>query len=423
MENQTQDLSYLTNQFDDFRKENENKKKKKSKDEILAQYFNPRREREIFRILPVKRGKKFYDEAYFHNVAIITTGGKVEYKAVYCLARNEPKIHAKDSDGKLMYNDDGTPKMVLRRCPLCEKHKSIMSKQDTSIKYIKKEKMTAEQLQINENNKKIFADASKWEAKKYYIIKGIDRGAEKDGPKFWRFKHNFKKQGPMDKLMPVLNEYVRTQQADFMSPVNGTDLTIMMDDVLAPNGKPYKAVSTIITRGQSTLHNDEPTMRDWLSDTKTWRDVFQPKKAPVISEVEYLEMVAEGKNPYFDEHLKKWVFPGRPDLEEKANTRTMDLDEENEDVAMASDIDDSGTYIVEEVVEQKPVQETPTNNVEQPQPPVEQPPVEQPPVEQPAEQPKQPVEQPQPPVEQPAAPPVQQENKSNPDDPYGDLPF
>jgi len=40
-------------------------------------------------------------------------------------------------------------------------------------------------------------------------------------------------------------------------------------------------------------------------------------------------MVANGTNPYWDEtdaNNKHWVFPGRPDLEEVANTRKANLD-------------------------------------------------------------------------------------------------
>lgn len=35
--------------------------------------------------------------------------------------------------------------------------------------------------------------------KKFYIVKIIDRDAEQDGPKWWRFKHNSKGDGALDK--------------------------------------------------------------------------------------------------------------------------------------------------------------------------------------------------------------------------------
>jgi hypothetical protein len=59
---------------------------------------------------------------------------------------------------------------------------------------------------------------------------------------------------------------------------------------------------------------------------------------------EFLEAVANGTNPYWDDtdaNNKHWVFPGRPDLEEAANTRNRNLDAD-EDAAFeqASDLID-----------------------------------------------------------------------------------
>jgi len=55
-------------------------------------------------------------------------------------------------------------------------------------------------------------------------------------------------------------------------------------------------------------------------------------------------MTANGANPYWDDtdqNAKKWVFPGRPDLEELANTRTRNLDADGEeDFEQASDLVD-----------------------------------------------------------------------------------
>jgi len=72
--------------------------------------------------------------------------------------------------------------------------------------------------------------------------------------------------------------------------------------------------------------------------------VYMAKKAPNVTPLEFLEMVATGNNPYWDDtdqNAKKWVFPGRPDLEEAANTRTRNLDADGEeDFEQASDLMD-----------------------------------------------------------------------------------
>jgi hypothetical protein len=203
--------------------------------------------------------------------------------------------------------------------------------------------MNDTQKKIFENNKKIFTEANVWEAKKFYILRGIDRGVEKDGVKFWRFKHNYKNQGTLDKLLPVLEQYTATQKADYASATDGTDLSILMTDSEF-NGHVYKAISAILFNGKAPLHGDPIMARGWLEEDVTWRDVFKPRSAPGIEPYDYLEMVSNDTNPYWDDidqNNKHWVFPGRPDLEEAANTRNRNLDaDSDEDFEQASDLDE-----------------------------------------------------------------------------------
>ena len=45
--------------------------------------------------------------------------------------------------------------------------------------------------------------AKQYKSRKFYIVKVIDRDNEGDGPKFWRFKHNYKNEGILDKIIPI----------------------------------------------------------------------------------------------------------------------------------------------------------------------------------------------------------------------------
>lgn len=344
MENQNANgLNDLKKMFSDFQRKQQGSSKR-TREDILAKYFVPRNNREVFRILPPKPGKKHIEEAFFHVVTTNGSGGKKKHGTViYCPAHNDPKVQKLDSTGKPMFDANNQPIMIPAPCPLCAKYKRELAKQDQSLKGIKKENMNDAQLKIKAKNDEIYKEAVKWEAKKFYIVRGIDKGAEKDGVKFWRFKHNFKNQGTLDKLLPILEEYFQSQQADFSDPVSGTDLSIIMTDSEF-NGHVYKAISAITFRGKSPLHLDPIVARQWLDDDISWRQVFLPKKAPGITPYEYLEMVASGTTPYWDDtdaNNKRWVFPGRPDLEEAANTRTRNLDaDEDDNFEYASDIDE-----------------------------------------------------------------------------------
>lgn len=345
MENQNvTGLNDLAKMFSDFQKKQQGTVTKKTREDILAKYFVPRNTRESFRILPPKPGKKHIEEAFFHVVTTNGSGGKKKHGTViYCPAHNDPKVQKLDSNGQPMFDANNQPIMIPAPCPLCAKHKREISKQDPSLKGIKKENMNEAQLKIKAKNDEIYKEAVKWEAKKFYIVRGIDKGAEKDGVKFWRFKSNFRNQGTLDKLLPILEDYFQSQQADFSDPVNGTDLNIIMTDSEF-NGHVYKTISAITARGKSPLHSDPIVVRQWLDDNIGWRDVFLPKKAPGITPYEYLEMVANGTSPYWDDtdaNNKRWVFPGRPDLEEAANTRTRNLDaDDDNNFEYASDVDE-----------------------------------------------------------------------------------
>lgn len=346
MENQNQggqDLSQLKSMFADFqKKQTQSTGGKKSREDLLAKYFVPRNSKEIFRILPPKAGKKHIEEAFFHVVTTNAAGGKKKHGTiVYCPAHNDPKVPKRNDNGEIIKDDNGAPLLVPAPCPLCAKHKGLLAQQDPSLKGIKKENMNSNQLVIKAKNDEIYKEAIKWDAKKFYIVRGIDKGAEKDGVKFWRFKHNYKNQGTLDKLLPILEDYMTSQQADFSDPENGTDLSIIMTDSEF-NGRVYKAISAITARGKSKIHHDDQIVRAWLDDDISWRDVFLPKKAPNVTPYEFLQMIADGVNPYWDDtdqSNKRWVFPGNPELEQKANTRTMNLDNNsNSNFEQASDL-------------------------------------------------------------------------------------
>jgi len=340
--NQTgQDLSQLKSMFADYQKKQSQSTRKKSREDLLAKYFVPRKAKEVFRILPPKSGKKHIEEAFFHVVTTNAAGGKKKHGSViYCPAHNDSKVPKLGPDGNPLLDANGAPLLVPAPCPLCAKHKAWLAKQDPSLKGIKKENMNDMQLKVKAKNDEIYKEAIKWEAKKFYIVRGIDKGAEKDGVKFWRFKHNYKNQGTLDKLLPILEDYMTSQQADFSDAMTGTDLNIIMTDSEF-NGHVYKAISAITAKGKSPLHADPQVIKAWLDDDTTWRDVFLPKKAPNTTPYEFLEMVANGTSPYWedtDQTNKHWVFPGRPDLEEKANTRTLNLDNNEREFEQASDL-------------------------------------------------------------------------------------
>ena len=336
----------LTSMFEDYEQShNKNNNNRPSREDILAKYFTPRNRTEIFRILKPLMGRDYIEKAYFHVVKINTPTGK-RFKKIYCPAHNDKRVAKLDSNGNPITDKDGKKVMIAAYCPICAKHKALLAKQDPSLRGIKKENYTDAQKKTKIKNDEIYKEAVQWEAKLFYIVRGIDKGAEKDGVKFWRFKHNFKKQGVHDKLIPALSSYVQQFGFDFTDNVNGTDLVITVVDAQLPGSdRTYKDVSSIMPRPSSGLHQDPNVVKQWTEDPIIWRDVFKAAKAPQLETVDVLERISRGVDPYWDDsdpQNKKWVFPDPADAElmEKANTRklNLDADDREEKIELASDL-------------------------------------------------------------------------------------
>ena len=139
--------------------------------------------------------------------------------------------------------------------------------------------------------------ARQYRARKFYIVKVIDRDKEHEGVKFWRFKHNFKNDGILDKIIPIWR-----QKGDITDPTTGRDLIIQLVKSKAPNGKEYTSIQTIMHDDPAPLHENDETSKTWLSDVLTWEDVYSKKPT------EYLEAIARGEVPRWDSELGKYIY-------------------------------------------------------------------------------------------------------------------
>ena len=138
--------------------------------------------------------------------------------------------------------------------------------------------------------------ARSYRARKFYIVKVIDRDNEADGVKFWRFKHNSKQEGILDKIWPIFRS-----KGDITDPETGRDLNLSLTLAKSNNGKEYTTITSIIQEDPDVLHTDKETAAKWAADELVWSDVYA-KKAE-----DYLEMVANGETPKWDNDKKGWV--------------------------------------------------------------------------------------------------------------------
>jgi hypothetical protein len=142
--------------------------------------------------------------------------------------------------------------------------------------------------------------ASPYRSRDFYIVRGIERGKEDEGIKFFRFPKVGDGSGVMDKIQPLM-KYMNDKNPGsgaFFNPINGSDLVI---NIIRDEVKKYTKVSQIIFDQNSPLSNDQDQMMGWLNDEMTWRDVFRKKP------IEFLDIVAAGFEPVWDSEAKKFV--------------------------------------------------------------------------------------------------------------------
>lgn len=316
---------------------------RRNSESVLQKYYSPRRATESFRALPLKEGvhEKFFIEAYFHKLQVNTFNKEkgivtVENKTIYCPRSNDPLVQLIGENGQPMFDDSGKPVMVAKRCPICERYNELLKTQDTSILNVDKALWTEEQKQISKNNGEIFKNAVKYKARKHYILRGIDKGMEAHGVKFWRIADNSKKEGAYDQLMPVIGRYKSETGFYFNDKDNGCDFEMTTAEVSSNYGTYFKITS--IFPKKNPLSYDPAKVSEWLADSTSWRDVFKAPTAPGCNTERFLELVLENNTPYFNNTLKKWVFPNHPELENAA-LENRNFTSNTENIGRASDAD------------------------------------------------------------------------------------
>jgi hypothetical protein len=140
--------------------------------------------------------------------------------------------------------------------------------------------------------------AGQYRARKFYILRVIDRDNEQDGVKFWRIKHSLKNDGAYNKIMDLM----KAKKEDITDPEVGRDVTLTLTVVKNPMGGEYTAITSVIPEDKSPLSENAEQKTAWLGNTLTWQDAY-PKKA-----IEYLQGVSEGYVPKWNDKIKKWVY-------------------------------------------------------------------------------------------------------------------
>jgi hypothetical protein len=226
---------------------------KMSQEDRMKKYFaailkdNEKQGQRRLRILPTSDGSSPFKEVWYHEIQV---------------------------DGKLQkFYDPG--KNDNERSPLTEVYEELRATG-------------------KESDKKL---ATQYLSRKFYIVKVIDRDAEDDGVKFWRFKHNYKNEGILDKIIPIWRA-----KGDITDPETGRDIILELTKAKTPKGATYTVIQTVMYDDPAPIHENKDVMTSWINDELTWADVYSKKP------VEYLEAIARGETPRWDSDKGGYVY-------------------------------------------------------------------------------------------------------------------
>lgn len=249
----TNTMDAVLAQYEQTQKSSSSSSSKMSQDDRMKKYFaailsdKEKQGQKRIRILPTSDGSSPFKEVWFHEVQV---------------------------DGKwIKLYDPG--KNDNERSPLNEVFEDLMSTG-------------------KEADKKL---ASSYRSRMFYIVKVIDRDAEDDGVKFWRFKHNYKKEGILDKIIPIWRA-----KGDVTDPQKGRDLILELTKSKTNSGSYYTVIQAVMYDDPQPISDNEDTLKSWVEDELTWSDVYSKKP------VEYLEAIARGETPKWDSDAGKYAY-------------------------------------------------------------------------------------------------------------------
>ena len=249
----TNSLDAVLAQYEKSTQSSNSSTSKMSSEDRMKKYFaallkdNEKQGQRRVRILPTTDGSSPFKEVWFHEIFV---DGK--YQKFYDPGKNDNE-----------------------RSPLNEVYEELMSTGKEADKQL----------------------ATQYRARKFYIVKVVDRDNEQDGVKFWRFKHNYKQEGILDKIIPIWKA-----KGDITDPDKGRDLILELTKAKTPKGAFYTVIQTVMYDDPSAISEDTDQMADWVGDELTWEDVYSKKP------VEYLEAIARGETPRWDSEKGGYVY-------------------------------------------------------------------------------------------------------------------
>lgn len=234
-----------------------------------------------------------FKHIFMHSVKVPTEIAASGFKSYVCLEKTEGKFS----------------ETLGHECPFCKRRREAYKKYDELKKQALDEQDPKKQHELFD-----LANAAKKESISYIpnevgIIRCIERGHEEDGPKFWKFNLRSDKKDPENQIRTLYQNRIdecteEKRPLDNILDINtGRDLKLHIEAVKDKEGKRTNKTSiTVMTFGDpKPVTTDNEKKAEWLNDEKVWSDAF------VAKPYDYLNVILQGKIPWYDKANHKWV--------------------------------------------------------------------------------------------------------------------
>lgn len=260
------------------------------------------------RLLPYLDEATPFHKVHFHTIKVNKEVAASGWKTIPCPNKN------KHGDGS---------------CPICDLAAEAKKlKEETTNKAEKDRYFTIEK----ENR-----------PREMFVVRCIERGHEDEGVKYWLFPRAYDGKGVYDQMINIFTSLRdgalrRGEDYNVFDVNNGRDLNIKL--TRNANGR----VSPQITYDEfrTPLSEDATQMNQWLSDTKTWSDVYTFKRP------DFMQILIENGVPVFDKDSNKFV--NKADLQmEQQEKRNQEIAEKlttpKVDYSMAQPIEETSGLV------------------------------------------------------------------------------
>ena len=261
------------------------------------------------RLLPIdKDSNSPFKTVWMHTVQVSPeVSPKTPWKSYVCLNRTEDIDH----------------ETLGEKCPFCELNHIAY---ENMKEWTNKAEEAKKKGELSEESK-CRLEADRWKKislankpSEVCVMRCIERGAEDDGPKFWKVTVRSDFKDPKNLIKKLFKdrwqESIDEAKADnngelpkgfepenILDVENGRDLKVTISRVYDKEGRPTDKTSiSIVDYGKNKPLSPDPELIDkWINDDKVWSDVF------VAKPYDYLSIIIDGGVPFYDKENKKWI--------------------------------------------------------------------------------------------------------------------